>query len=101
VREIGTDEAARAITGHFGVSEPSYPVSSVQGITGTDRQEVVMSPTVTSIDQIDLEIAVAYIALGSARHAFERCPSGENARVVDSAENSLNDLLDARLIAQQ
>jgi hypothetical protein len=60
-----------------------------------------MSPTVTSIDEIDLEIAVAYIALGAARHAFDHSPSGENARAVDSAENSLNDLLDARLTAKR
>jgi hypothetical protein len=64
-----------------------------------DRQEVAMSPTVTSLDQIDLDISVAYIALGVARHAFERCPSGENAKVVDAAEDAVNRLLDARLVA--
>jgi hypothetical protein len=64
-----------------------------------DRQEVAMSPTVTSLDQIDLDISVAYIALGVARHAFERCPSGENAGVVDAAEDAVNRLLDARLVA--
>ena len=59
-----------------------------------------MSPTVTSLDQIDLDIAVAYIALGAARHAFERCPSGENAQSVDRAEDAVNRLLDARLVAR-
>jgi hypothetical protein len=59
-----------------------------------------MSPTVTSLDQIDLDIAVAYIALGAARHAFEHCPSGENAGAVDRAEAAVNNLLDARLDAQ-
>jgi hypothetical protein len=58
-----------------------------------------MSPTVTSLDQIDLDISVAYIALGAARHAFEHCPSGENAKVVDDAEDAVNRLLDARLVA--
>ena len=56
-----------------------------------------MSTTITSIDQIDLDISVAYIALGSARTAFDRCPSAENAGAVDAAESSLNALLDARL----
>jgi hypothetical protein len=59
-----------------------------------------MSPTVTSLDQIDLEISVAFIALGAARTAFARCPSSENARAVDEAESALNAQLDARLDAQ-
>ena len=60
-----------------------------------------MSPTVTSLDEIDLDISVAYIALGVARTAFARCPSGENAGAVDDAENTLNNLLDARLDARR
>ena len=60
-----------------------------------------MSPTVTSLDEIDLEVAVAYVALGVARSAFTRCPSGENQRAVDDAENAVNQLLDARLAAQR
>jgi hypothetical protein len=59
-----------------------------------------MSPTVTTIDQIDLDISIAFIALGAARHAFTRCPSGENARDIDEAESALNQLLDARLAVQ-
>ncbi len=59
-----------------------------------------MSPTVTSIDEIDLDIAVAYIALGAARSGFTHCPSGENQRLVDDAEAAVNRLLDARLAAQ-
>jgi hypothetical protein len=59
-----------------------------------------MSPTVTSLDQIDLDISIAYIALGVARSAFTRCPSGQNARAVDEAESALNRTLDARLAAQ-
>ncbi|MGY1778748.1 hypothetical protein [Geodermatophilus sp. SYSU D01036] len=60
-----------------------------------------MSPTITSIDQIDLDISVAYIALGVARTSWHRCPSGENARAVDEAEACVNRLLDERFAAQQ
>jgi hypothetical protein len=60
-----------------------------------------MSPTITSLDEIDLEVSVAFVALGVARSAFTRCPSGENQRAVDDAENSVNQLLDARLAAQR
>jgi hypothetical protein len=59
-----------------------------------------MSPTVTSLDQIDLEISLAFIALGAARTAFARCPSAENAQAVDEAESSLNLQLDTRFVAQ-
>jgi hypothetical protein len=59
-----------------------------------------MSPTVTSIDEIDLDISVAFIALGVARTAFERCPSGENAEAVTQAEGAVNALLDARIAAR-
>ncbi len=34
-----------------------------------------MSQTITSIDQLDLDISVAYIALGVARSSWDRCPS--------------------------
>ena len=60
-----------------------------------------MSPSVTSLDQIDYDISVAYIALGVARSSFDRCPSGENAQAVDDAESCVNRLLDARFAAQQ
>ncbi len=59
-----------------------------------------MSTTVTSLDQIDLDISVAYIALGAARSAFTRCPSGENARAVDEAQRALDRQLDARLLVR-
>ena len=58
-----------------------------------------MSTTITSLDQIDLDISIAYIALGVARTAFARCPSGENERAVAEAETALNSRLDARLVA--
>ncbi len=60
-----------------------------------------MSPTVASLDQIDYDISLAYIALGVARGAWSRCPSSENARVVDEAEDRVNLLLDERIAAQR
>jgi hypothetical protein len=58
-----------------------------------------MSPTITSVDEIDLDISVAYIALGVARNSFTRCPSGENERQVADAVAAVDRLLDARLAA--
>jgi hypothetical protein len=43
---------------------------------------------------------VAYIALGVARTSYTRCPSAENARLVDEAEGDVDRLLDERLAAQ-
>jgi hypothetical protein len=58
-----------------------------------------MSPTITSVDEIDLDISIAYIALGGARHAFARCPSAENEQRVTEAVADVDRLLDARLEA--
>jgi hypothetical protein len=55
--------------------------------------------TVTTVDDLDLEIAVAYIALGVARSAEAHCPSAANARLVEEAESSVDALLDERLAA--
>jgi hypothetical protein len=60
-----------------------------------------MDPTVTSLDQLDLDVSVAYIALGVARSSWNRCPSGENAEAVDAAERCVDRLLDERFAAQQ
>ncbi len=59
-----------------------------------------MSPTVTSIDRIDLDIAIAYVALGAARTSWAHSPSAANQRLVADAESALNALLDRRLAAQ-
>jgi hypothetical protein len=56
-----------------------------------------MSPSITSVDELDLEISVAYIALGGARNLFKRCPSADNEQRVDEAEAEVNRLLDRRL----
>ena len=60
-----------------------------------------MSPSVTSVDELDLEISVAYIALGGARSVFSRCPSAENQRRVDDAAAEVDRLLDQRLAVQR
>jgi hypothetical protein len=49
-----------------------------------------MSPIVTSVDEIDLAISVAYNALGSARGRFDRCPSGENQRRIDGGAPAMD-----------
>ena len=58
-----------------------------------------MTRTVTSIEALDLEIAVAYIVLGVARSAAAHSPSAENARRVADAEADVDALLDRRLAA--
>jgi hypothetical protein len=59
-----------------------------------------MSPSITTIDEIDLEISVAYIRLGGVRVRWERSPSPENARRVDEAQAEVDRLLDERFRAQ-
>jgi hypothetical protein len=56
-----------------------------------------MSPSVISIEELDLEISVAYVALGGARGVWNRCPSAENERRVEEAEAEVDRLLDQRL----
>jgi hypothetical protein len=63
------------------------------------RQEVAMSTTVVPLDELDLDISVAFVALGVARASYDRCPSGENERLVVRAEAEMNRLLDARSAA--
>ena len=59
--------------------------------TGTPRVEA------PSTEEIDLAIAVAAVAVGVARHAESRCPSGENAQRVADAVAAVDALLDQRL----
>ena len=58
-----------------------------------------MSSSLTSIEELDLEISVAYITLGGAREVFRRCPSAENEERAAAAEAEVNRLLDQRLAA--
>jgi hypothetical protein len=60
-----------------------------------------MSPTINTLDELDYGISVAYIALGVARTSWARCPSAENAHLVDEAETAVNQLLEERFVAQQ
>jgi hypothetical protein len=62
--------------------------------------EVAMSPTVTPTDRIDSDISIASIALGVARASYARCPSAENAAVLDRAVAAVDRLLDERLAAR-
>jgi hypothetical protein len=58
-----------------------------------------MTRTDASVETLDLEIAIAHIALGVARSAAARSPSAENARRVVEAEADVDALLDERLAA--
>ena len=60
-----------------------------------------MDQSVTCIENLDLEISVAYITLGGARELWARCPVAENQHRVDEAEAEVNRLLDRRLVVQQ
>jgi hypothetical protein len=55
----------------------------------------------TCIENLDLEISVAYITLGGARQVWTRCPVAENQQRVDAAEAEVNRLLERRLVVQQ
>ena len=58
-----------------------------------------MTSTDTNVETLDLEIAIAHIALGVARSAAARSPSAENARRVTEAEADVDAVLDERLTA--
>ena len=60
-----------------------------------------MSVSVISIEELDCDISIAFLALGVARRSWGRCPSTENAALVDGAEASVNRLLEQRFAAQQ
>ena len=69
---------------------------------GTDTGWVVaMNRIVTGVDELDVEISVAFIALGAARGRFDRCPSAENQRRIDEAADEVDRLLDQRLVLRQ
>jgi hypothetical protein len=87
-----------ASAGNAPADERSYLRPNVP-VTDAERLEVAMSPTATTLEQLDCDISVAHIALGVARGSWHRCPSPENARLVDEAESSVNRLLDERFAA--
>ena len=55
-----------------------------------------MDPSMTCIENLDLEISVAYLTLGVAREVWARCPVADNQRRVDAAEAEVNRLLERR-----
>jgi hypothetical protein len=59
-----------------------------------------MDHGITCMENLDLEISVAYITLGGAREIWTRCPVVENQQRVDEAEAAVNRLLDRRLTIQ-
>jgi hypothetical protein len=59
-----------------------------------------MDRSITCIENLDLEIAVAYITLGGTREIWTRCPVAENQQRVEEAEAELDRLLDRRLAVQ-
>jgi hypothetical protein len=56
-----------------------------------------MSPTVVAVDQVDLDLALAAVALGVARTRFEHSGSAENTRLLEEAQAQVDLLLDERL----
>jgi hypothetical protein len=59
-----------------------------------------MDRSITCIENLDLEISIAYITLGGARELWTRGPVGENQQRVDACEAEVNRLLDRRLAVQ-
>jgi hypothetical protein len=47
--------------------------------------EAAMSTTVSPLERIDADLGLAAVAVGVARGSYARCPSVENARVLDRA----------------
>ena len=60
-----------------------------------------MDRSMTCIENLDLEISVAYLTLGGARDVWTRSPGAENQRRMDAAEAEVNRLLDRRLAVQR
>jgi hypothetical protein len=58
-----------------------------------------MSTTVSPLERIDADLGLAAVAVGVARGSYGRCPSAENARVLDRAVAAVDRLLDERLAA--
>jgi hypothetical protein len=92
---IGTDRNA-AMTS---AAENRHTGGLASSVQTTTAPEVAMSTTVSPLERIDSDISIAAIALGVARSSFARCPSSENARVLDRALAAVDRLLDERWAA--
>ena len=60
-----------------------------------------MDRSITCMENLDLEISVAYITLGGARELRNRSPVAVNQQRVDAAEAEVNRLLERRLTVQR
>ena len=56
-----------------------------------------MSSPVTSPDTLDLDLALALVALHVARAMWDHCPSAANIRRLQEAQADVDALLDRRL----
>jgi hypothetical protein len=88
-------------TNAWGMGTSAFPARHVRALASaaSTHPEVAMSSSIVTIDQLDLEISLAHIAVGGARAAFSRCPSAENQQRVDEAVADVDRLLDQRLAA--
>ena len=59
-----------------------------------------MDPRLTCLENLDLEISVAYIALSGAREVWTRHPSAENRQRIEAAKGEVGRLLERRPVAQ-
>ena len=59
-----------------------------------------MDPRITCLENLDLEISIAYIALSGAREVWTRCPVPENEHRIAAAQAEVDRLLERRLAVQ-
>jgi hypothetical protein len=59
-----------------------------------------MATIVDRLDQLDHRISCAYVALGVARMSWDHCPSADNTRLAQEAEDRVNELLEQRYAAK-
>ena len=80
----------------------SLPFCTRPGVDHAEgRQECAVHHAMICIENLDLEISVAYLTLGGAREVWTRCPVVETQQRVDAAEAEVNRLLEYRLSVQQ
>ncbi len=59
-----------------------------------------MSTPVVSLDALDLDLALASVALGVAREMWVHCASAANTRRLEEAQAEVDALLDVRSAAR-
>jgi hypothetical protein len=78
---------------------PFRHIRDLTSIAPTGHQEVAVSSRIVTIDQLDIEISLAHIAVGGARAVFTRSPNAQNQQRVDEGVAEVDRLLDQRLAA--